>query len=255
MATAEDDDNNNNNNDQAQVNAEWDAVASNWDTMAVGYANSLWKETVEPLLNDNNTKPAAQVVILDFGCGTGLLTERLVTRFAGDGDDKKSSGGGVDTRTTTVIAIDASPAMIQVLQQKQLGNNSNINVDIRHLILGDTSAAASTTKTREEFIETYQGTVDMIIASSVLTFIPSQDVPATLQALGRLLRPQTGRLVHSDWPEGSSMEGRLMSESRAEELYAMAGLEKESTSIQEYDMGEGFGMANVFVGIAVKKTS
>ena len=50
--------------------------------------------------------------ILDFGCGTGLLTEKLAPLVR------------------EVIAVDTSPNMIDVLRRKEIGNVTTICTDI-----------------------------------------------------------------------------------------------------------------------------
>jgi 16S rRNA G1207 methylase RsmC len=58
---------------QESVNAEWNAMAGEWDDMAAGHRDSfakmLWEETT---LNASDER-----VVLDFGCGAGSLTEAL----------------------------------------------------------------------------------------------------------------------------------------------------------------------------------
>lgn len=212
---------------QERVNREWDDMASQWDTLAAGYTESLWKH-LPPSLLDGTT---SERILLDFGCGTGLLTARLVELAA-----------------TTVLAVDASPAMVQVARDK-------LPIVVHSLVLGDPDCPAA-----REFLDTYAGRVDWIIASSVLNFVPSLET--TLPALGRLLKPQEGRLLHTDWPPSSctTTTDTGMTEERAVEMYAMGGLVPESMRMVEFDMGGGGDQddehsehkVNVFMGIARK---
>jgi len=59
---------------QETANAEWNAMAGDWDDLASEYRDQfyriLWEET--------KLDPKQPRTILDFGCGTGLMTEALV---------------------------------------------------------------------------------------------------------------------------------------------------------------------------------
>ena len=84
---------------QDKVTREWDAMAGEWDDMAAGYRDEfvklLWKET-----EYDDPDKRKNLVVLDFGCATGLLTE------------------AVRTQVKQVIGMDVAPSMIQVLKDK-----------------------------------------------------------------------------------------------------------------------------------------
>ena len=87
--------------------------------------------------------------VLDFGCGTGLLTERLADRVA------------------AIDAMDTSPAMLRVLRDKvERAGWANVRV------LAELPAGA----------ESY----DLIVASSVCSFL--DEYPGTVAHLVSLLR-------------------------------------------------------------------
>ena len=76
----------------------WGEQAPTWDTnpAVVAYADAAFASLGDRI------RPGMRV--LDFGCGTGLLTERIAPHVA------------------EVMAVDASPAMIEVLTAKRLPN-------------------------------------------------------------------------------------------------------------------------------------
>ena len=82
----------------------WDDYADEWDANgdARSYANSAFASLAEHL--DVQAPVWRQRRVLDFGCGTGLLTEKLSPLVA------------------QVVAIDTSQKMIDRLVEKQLAN-------------------------------------------------------------------------------------------------------------------------------------
>lgn len=127
--------------------SDWDDAAGEWDgdeatrTYAAAAFASL-VDLIEPDTLDD-------VSVLDFGCGTGLMTELLVEAGA-----------------VTVAAVDTSPVMLAVLDTKIADQ-------------GWTNVATSQ--------ELPSGRFDLIVCSSVLAFV--DDYPATAAALAELLTP------------------------------------------------------------------
>ena len=122
----------------------------------------------------------------------------------------------------------------------------------------DSNAAALPLLVRDR-----EGTADLIVASSVMSYIPSDDLEATMAVLVRLLKPG-GIFCHSDWPEEEvsppleqqqqqrQPHGPCMSHEQAAQMYALAGwLEAESIRTVPMDIGGGKS-ANVLIGIARK---
>jgi predicted TPR repeat methyltransferase len=102
--------------------------------------------------------------VLDFGCGTGLLTEKMVP-FA-----------------ESIVALDASEKMCSILKEKRLENV--------YILTG------FLTENKIESEPLLQKPFDLIVASSVLTFI--DDYVSILKLLqSRLCRG--GLLVQWDW--------------------------------------------------------
>lgn len=107
--------------------------------------------------------------VLDFGCGTGLLTEKI----AGHVKD--------------VVAVDTSDRMIAVLKDKNLPNVRALHAD---LLGGSVEGAGG-----------WLSGFDLICASSVCGFLP--DYAGAVAALSRLLN-SGGLFVQWDWHSDGS---------------------------------------------------
>ena len=147
---------------------EWDDYASDWDSnddvrIYAQNAFDSWTSKVAPLISN---LPGSQV--LDFGCGTGILSERLATVCK------------------QVVAVDTSAAMIEVLRKKIL------NADIDNI---STLSCAINAAMINESADLHSK-FDMIVASSVCSFLP--DYEKTLGNLSSLLKPG-GYFVQWDW--------------------------------------------------------
>jgi ubiquinone/menaquinone biosynthesis C-methylase UbiE len=204
--------------DQDAVTREWDAVAGDWDDLATSYAQSF-SDTLE---SKQYLPKGDDAVVLDFGCGTGLLTEKL------------------QDKCQKIIAVDASPQMIQQLEEKIKAREWN-NVQAMTAILASPSVA-------DAMVEEYCNRFDLIVASSVFNFIPDKDLSRTLQVLARLLKPG-GRLCHSDWPKDDGEHINGMTEEKAQRLYHNAGLTMVEMGIVEFKSG-AHDSAPVFFGVA-----
>ena len=149
--------------DRTDVESEWDEYAAGWDDdpVARAYADAAFDSLTALLRSSGDALDGARV--LDFGCGTGLLTERLV-----------AAGAIVD-------AVDTSGAMIAVLADK----------------IGRRAWTAVRTHTE---LASAPDEVDLIVCSSVCAFV--DDYPATASELVTRLRPG-GRFVQWDWERAS----------------------------------------------------
>lgn len=145
----------------------WDAHADSWENEATrAYAEAAF-QSLERFCTAHQ-RPLDDVRVCDFGCGTGLLTERLAPLAA------------------TVVAVDSSSAMIDVLKTK-VADRGLDNVIPLALQL-DEKAVASETSFAEPF--------DLVVCSSVCAFL--DDYPATTKLLAKLLAPG-GLFVQWDW--------------------------------------------------------
>jgi 2-polyprenyl-3-methyl-5-hydroxy-6-metoxy-1,4-benzoquinol methylase len=147
---------------------EWDAYAADWDAnddvqIYAQDAYDSWSRKVAPLISD---LPGSR--ILDFGCGTGLLSEKFAAVCS------------------QVVAVDTSVAMIEVLRKKIIDAGID-NVSALPLAIDadniDTSADLA-------------ARFHVIVASSVCSFLP--DYEAALADLCTLLKPG-GYFVQWDW--------------------------------------------------------
>lgn len=147
----------------------WDAYAEGWDQdeAARAYAEAAFGSLVTVLAEADASIDGANV--LDFGCGTGLLTERLVAAGA------------------SVHAVDTSAAMLAVLHDKMTDN-------------GWTQVTTSADLT------TVPGGRDLIVCSSVCAFL--DDYPAAVADLVDLLAPG-GLFVQWDWERAGDDEHGL----------------------------------------------
>ncbi|MEH6580030.1 MAG: class I SAM-dependent methyltransferase [Amphritea sp.] len=185
-------------------NTEWD---SNADT--VRYASKAY-DTLCEILNPEGLN------ILDFGCGTGLLTERLAPA------------------ASRIVGLDASEKMISVLNRKQLGNIDALAVELTQ------ETIQSNPSLQRQF--------DLIVASSVCSFLP--DYESTLQLLKTLLKPK-GVFVQWDWLNTGGASGFGLSKEAVESAFVNAGLEVASIT-QAFTLESKQGSMPVLMGVAKK---
>ena len=174
---------------------DWDEHAASWEDRpdTHDYADRALESLVRLL--DARGESLSGRRVLDFGCGTGLLTERLLPRVA------------------EVVAVDASPAMLAVLEAKR----SREGFD-RVTIVSDILTPALL---RED--SRLSDGFDLVVASSVLAFV--SDHRQMVQTLASALRPG-GRLVHWDWELDPAEESPFgLSREAVREALVAAGLE------------------------------
>lgn len=161
----------------------WDDLAAGWDEneAVIAYSEKAFGTLCEVI-----EIRGAQV--LDFGCGTGLLTEQLAPRV------------------TSVTAIDPATKMIQVLEDKGFGNVTTVVGEVDEDFVRDCRQSGKR--------------FDVVVASSALAFVP--DYAETIELLTMLLADK-GVLVQWDWEKvGDSSVG--FSSTEIEEAYESAGL-------------------------------
>jgi len=187
----------------------WDEYAENWDKdeSAIAYSVEAFKSLTSIVSLEN-------LAILDFGCGTGLLTEKL-SSFADH-----------------VVALDPSSKMITVLKGKDL---SNVTVITEPLSAG---VAKEHHSLRDGF--------DLIVASSVCGFLPEYET--TLGLLKSLLVP-SGIFVQWDWWSQDKQSDFGLSEERVSSAFKKAGLTTVSLA-QPFTMSGSKGAMPVLMGVA-----
>ena len=143
---------------------EWDDYAAGWDDdeAARSYADAAHTSLLAVLAGAQATLDDTKA--LDFGCGTGLLTERLAPACR------------------SVDAVDTSQAMLDVLGAKVEQHGW---AHVRTMATVPTAA------------ESY----DLVVCSSVCSFL--DDYPGTLAELANLLAPG-GVFVQWDWERDDS---------------------------------------------------
>ena len=148
-------------------------MAGEWDDLALSYAKDIFKS----YLKEDHLKAEEGLLIVDFGCGTGLLL------------------GMMRHHASRMIGVDASSKMIEVLEDKIRSHGwDNVQAICTTLALETNPILAS-----------LFGKVDLLVSTSVLNFVPQPDLPPTMKALGRLLRPG-GSFFHSDWAAGDNQD-------------------------------------------------
>lgn len=142
----------------------WNEHADGWDDNSDVkiYADQAFASLV--LTTDICASDWTSKRVLDFGCGTGLLAQK-VAPYVGE-----------------LIAVDTSERMIAVLESKHVPNTIAVHGDIL------------ATDHRCE-VDLQLG-FDLIYASSVCGFLPNYE--GAVLALTRLLRPG-GRFIQWDW--------------------------------------------------------
>jgi 2-polyprenyl-3-methyl-5-hydroxy-6-metoxy-1,4-benzoquinol methylase len=172
--------------------SDWDDVADSWDEDegARAYARAAF-ESLQGICLARwfSDRQLVSGRVLDFGCGTGLLTELLASRGA------------------EVVAIDSSPRMLAVLEAKRerLGL-SNVT----------TAGAVEPSLVPPAF--------DLVVCSSVCAFV--DDYPETARELAALLRPG-GLFVQWDWElDPSSDDPHGLSRAQIHEALTAAGLQE-----------------------------
>ncbi len=144
---------------QLDVSNEWNRYAESWDESAAAraYSSAAFSSLTGVLRGSGVSLDGANVI--DFGCGTGLLTERVVAEGA------------------TVEAVDTSTAMLEVLDAKI----------VQHGWTGVRTSVELPPKSAR---------FDLVVCSSVCSFI--DDYPGTVEELAARLQPG-GLFVQWDW--------------------------------------------------------
>ena len=136
----------------------FDAAAATWDENPgrVKIAKDVARAIRE------SVSPAPDLDVLDFGCGTGLLTLELAPQVR------------------TITGADSSQGMIDILDAK-IRKQGTANVKTRHIDLdrGDS----------------LQGQYDLVVSS--MTFHHIRDIPQILDRLAAVIRPG-GRIAVAD---------------------------------------------------------
>lgn len=160
---------------------DWDGLAKNWESNPATeqFAQSVFAQLQQLTQLDG-------IKVLDFGCGTGQLSQ-LLSPIVKD-----------------IVALDASETMIEELDKKELLNVEPVVDALSRGLVAQHPA--------------FRGQFDLVVASSVLAFI--DDVESSLDIAHSLLN-EGGYFVHFDWVAESEQDGFTLS--RSENALSNAG--------------------------------
>lgn len=193
-------------------------MSDNWDEYAQGWENNpdavLYSEKAFESLC--NTVGLEGLTVLDFGCGTGLLTEKMARN------------------ASRVLGMDLSAKMIAVLENKQLSNVDTLVVELTE------ETVKSNTLLQTRF--------DLIVASSVCAFL--SDYEGTLRLLQQLLVPK-GLFVQWDWLKAVNDADFGFTAEMVEAAFRNSGLQPMSIDTP-FALDGKQGPVRVVMGVAKK---
>ncbi|GAJ74151.1 SAM-dependent methyltransferase [Vibrio sp. JCM 18904] len=152
---------------------DWDGLAKNWESNPATeqFAQSVFEQLQQLTQLDG-------IKVLDFGCGTGQLSQRL------------------SPMVKDIVALDASEAMIEELDKKELVNVEPVVDALSRGLVAQHPA--------------FRGQFDLVVASSVLAFV--EDLDASLTISHSLLN-HGGYFVHFDWIAECEQDGFTLAKS------------------------------------------
>ena len=190
----------------------WDEYAAGWNSNedVILYSNKAYASLCEIIKLDGLT-------VLDFGCGTGLLTERI------------------SPKASKILGLDSSEKMIMVLDDKRLSNVETLVADLSE----ETIRSKSSLHTK----------FDLVVASSVCAFL--MDYVETLRLIKRLLKPN-GIIVQWDWLRTEGDSGFGLTEKEVESAYINIGMDVLSVK-SAFSLENKEGSKQVLMGVAKKR--
>ncbi len=190
------------------MSSDWDEYAADWDSNAdvVLYSEKAFQSLTSIVSLEG-------LNILDFGCGTGLLTERM-SKYAGN-----------------VVGLDTSSEMLAVLRRKRLSNVNTIGEELSENLIKNSSLLHSK--------------FDLVVASSVCGFVT--DYLGTLLLLKSLLL-SGGLLVQWDWLSMGEKSKFGLSEEKILDAFNKTGLEMVSISLP-FSLSSTDGNMSVLMGV------
>jgi predicted TPR repeat methyltransferase len=191
------------------MSEDWDQYAEEWDSKE---DVNLYSEKAYNILLE--TVEIENLNILDFGCGTGLLTEKMAPI------------------ANRILAVDSSERMISVLNDKELNNVITLAL-----------------KLSEETIKVnklLQSKFDLIVASSVCAFLP--DFEKVLRLLKTLLAPN-GIFIQWDWKETEKDPGFGFTKNRIKSAFIESGFQILSIT-EPFSLTSKDGEMKVIMGVA-----
>lgn len=189
----------------------WDDYAQDWDNNpdVIQYAQLAF-ETLSQRYDVSGLK------VLDFGCGTGLLSEKLAQAGA------------------HVVSVDPSIKMIEILANKKISQ-----VQVLACEISPQTIAAEPLLSND---------FDLVVASSVCTFLP--DFNTTLASIASLLKPE-GVFVQWDWMSSDANPNFGFDRQTLLQAYERAGLSLVDVA-KGFTLTSNKGSMDVIMGIAQK---
>ena len=189
----------------------WDDYAQDWDNNpdVIQYAQLAF-ETLSQRYDVSGLK------VLDFGCGTGLLSEKLAQAGA------------------HVVSVDPSIKMIEILVNKKISQ-----VQVLACEISPQTIAAEPLLSND---------FDLVVASSVCTFLP--DFSITLASIASLLKPE-GVFVQWDWMSSDANPNFGFDRQTILQAYERAGLSLVDVA-KGFTLTLNKGSMDVIMGIAQK---
>jgi 2-polyprenyl-3-methyl-5-hydroxy-6-metoxy-1,4-benzoquinol methylase len=187
----------------------WDDYADDWDSNSdvIEYSKKAFDSLCE-------FKSLEGLNILDFGCGTGQLTEKIA-RLA-----------------SSVVAVDSSPKMIEVLKSKKITNVNSLACEVSRNTINENPI--------------FKPGFDLIVASSVCVFVP--DYEKTLSDL-KLLLKEGGIFIQWDWKRSNGEDDFGFTNEIITEAYLKVGLSVVRVS-EAFSLTSEKGTMKVIMGIA-----
>ena len=193
------------------MKSEWDDYAEKWDSdKDVNTYSELAFESLSNVVNIENRN------VIDFGCGTGLLTEKIVAL------------------ANHVVAIDSSAKMIDVLINKNLPGVVAIADVLSPESIANNKLSSSS--------------FDVAVASSVFGFIPNY---GSIVVLLKSLLKEQGLLIQWDWLSTKDNPAFGLSENIVEEVLVNAGFKNISVTVP-FSMSGSEGTMPVLMATAQK---
>ncbi|GAB2648593.1 class I SAM-dependent DNA methyltransferase [Vibrio panuliri] len=189
----------------------WDEHAEHWDT---DEATSIFaEEAYSSLIKTFNIKGKH---VLDFGCGTGLLSQKM------------------SPEAKDIVALDYSEAMIEQLDNKAL---PNVEAVVDTLTRG---LVAIHPAFRNQF--------DLVVASSVCGFLTNY--VDTCDIVYSLLE-EGGHFIHWDWLAVEPEEEMAMDPDYVERVLLGIGFKQVETTVP-FEITTKQGVFKVMMAVAVK---
>ncbi|AQS38523.1 Methyltransferase domain [Shewanella psychrophila] len=187
----------------------WDDYADGWDSNSdvIEYSKIAFDSLCEFISLEG-------LNVLDFGCGTGQLTEKIA-RVA-----------------SSVVAIDSSPKMIEVLKNKNIHNVNSLSWEISRNSINENPI--------------FKPGFDLIVASSVCAFVP--DYEKILSDL-KLLLKEGGIFIQWDWKRSHEDDDFGFTNEIITNAYSNVGLSLIRVA-EEFSLTSEKGTMQVLMGVA-----